>query len=83
MKDKKDQAKNQSINNEEKVLISSALQASSKAMRSSLALGLTVKVIEDDQIVALTPTGKSFIRARVKSQEDLSKLTKGMVLKKK
>ncbi|MDD3437536.1 MAG: hypothetical protein PHC64_10330 [Candidatus Gastranaerophilales bacterium] len=70
--------------NEERLLIESAEIASSKAVRSSIALGLTLKFIEDNSIVEVNSKGKRIVRQTVKNDKiDLSKLKKGIVLERK
>ena len=68
---------------EEKLLVKSALDASSKAVRSSKALGLTIKIIEDNSIVEVSPKGKKVLRKTAVTDVDLSKLKKGMTLNRK
>ncbi len=73
-----------SNDNEEKVLIQSAEVAASKALRSSHALGLTVKIIRDNQIISVHPDktetpGRTIVRRSV----NIPNLKKGSVLKKK
>lgn len=76
--------KHLSSKDEEELLIKSAKIASSKAVRSSLALGLTVKFIEDDLIVEVNPKGKRILRRKTTTNKvDLSKLKKGIILERK
>jgi hypothetical protein len=73
-----------SLNNEEKLLIKSAKIASSKAIRSSKALGLTIKFIEKNSIIEITSNGKNILRTKkVNPSIDLSKLKKGSILVRK
>ncbi len=72
--------KNISSQTEEKWLLKSARIASSKAIRSSIALGLTVKFIEDNSIVEVNPKGRIILRKKTSNKIDLSKLKKGMIL---
>lgn len=69
---------------EDSVLIKSAIIASSKAMRSSVALGLTIKIIKDNKIMEIKP-GKStrVIRTIDKTEMDTSAVKKGMVFVRK
>ena len=72
------------IDKEEELLLMSAEIASSKAIRSSLALGLTIKFIEDNSIVEVSSKGRNVVRRKKASSSlDLSKLKKGIILKKK
>jgi subtilisin-like proprotein convertase family protein len=90
MKNKKWQVKNSNnrkknvISTEDKVLLASAKIAASKAVRSSLALGITIKVIRDNEIIAISPdkTIKK-LRKLSKSAIDISSLKKGMILERK
>ena len=68
---------------EEKLLVKSAKVASSKEVRSSKALGLTIKFIEDNRIVEVSPKGKKVLRKTAVTDVDLSKLKKGMTLDRK
>jgi hypothetical protein len=69
---------------EESVLLDSAKIASSKAVRSSMALGLTIKVIRDHEIIAVNPDRSiKVIRKISKPSIDISALKKGMILEKK
>lgn len=84
MKGNKDVQKNKtSYDREEKLLVKSAHEASSKAVRSSKALGLTIKFIEDNSIVEVSPKGKKVLRKTTSAEVDLSKLKKGMTLNRK
>ncbi len=70
--------------NEEAILMQSALKASSKAFRSSKALGLTVQVIKNGDIISITPDDKrTVLRSIAKSKNTLPGLKKGMILNKK
>jgi hypothetical protein len=73
-----------SDDSEEEILIKSAKIASSKAMRSSHALGLTVKIIRDNQIISVHPDKTETPgRAIARRSANLPGLKKGAVLKKK
>lgn len=73
-----------SVKSEERVLVKSAKVASSKAVRSSFALGLTVKFIKDSAIVEVNPEGRNVLRRKeINNKVDLSKLKKGMILERK
>ncbi|MFG4001403.1 hypothetical protein DMB65_12220 [Flavobacterium cheongpyeongense] len=69
---------------EDSALLDSAKIASSKAVRSSMALGITIKVIRDHEIIAVNPD-RSFkvVRKIAKPSIDLSSLRKGMILERK
>ena len=70
--------------NEDKILLSSAKIASSKALRSSIALGITIKVIRRNQILAIDPDKSvRLVRKISKTSIDISKLKKGMILERK
>lgn len=74
---------NESIQ-EEYALIKSASIASSKAIRSSTALGLTIKVIEDNKIISINPDNtRNVIRTIAKAKIDTSRISKGMVFVRK
>ena len=47
--------RNNILSSEDSILLASAKIASSKAVRSSTALGITIKVIKDHEIVAINP----------------------------
>lgn len=69
---------------EDSVLLDSAKIASSKAVRSSIALGLTIKVIRDHQIIAINPDKSiKVLRNISKPTIDMSSLRKGMILERK
>ncbi|WP_447643042.1 MULTISPECIES: hypothetical protein [Chitinophagaceae] len=69
---------------EEKILLESAKIASSKAIRTSTALGLTIKIIEDGKIIEVYPDKKRKVVGYIaKPNIDLSFLQKGMTLKRK
>ena len=69
---------------EDSVLLDSAKIASSKAIRSSIALGLTIKVIRDHEIIAVNPDRSvRVVRKISKPSIDVSALRKGMVLERK
>lgn len=68
---------------EDGLLLKAAKQASSKAIRSSFALGLTVKHIENQIIVETGPKGSRVIRKIKSVNHDTSTLKKGMVLVRK
>lgn len=69
---------------EDSLLLDSAKIASSKAVRSSMALGLTIKVIRDHEIIAVNPDKSiKVIRKISKPSIDVSALRKGMVLERK
>lgn len=69
---------------EDNVLLDSARIASSKAIRSSIALGITIKVIRDHEIVAVNPDRSiKVLRKIAKPSIDVSSLRKGMILERK
>lgn len=69
---------------EDGVLLASAKVASSKAVRSSVALGITIKVIRDNEIIAISPDKSTkVIRKISKTTIDTSTLRKGMILERK
>ena len=69
---------------EDGLLLSSARIASSKAIRSSIALGITIKVIRCNEIITISPN-KSVkeVRKISKPTIDISALRKGMKLDRK
>jgi hypothetical protein len=69
---------------EDAILLDSAKIASSKAVRSSIALGLTIKVIRDHQIIAINPDRSTKVLRNIsKPTIDISSLRKGMILERK
>ncbi|MFB9076146.1 hypothetical protein ACFFWB_01785 [Flavobacterium procerum] len=69
---------------EDNALLDSAKIASSKAVRSSMALGITIKVIRDHEIIAVNPDRSiKVIRKIAKTSIDVSSLRKGMILERK
>ena len=70
--------------NEDGILLASARIASSKAVRSSIALGITFKVIRDNEIIAIHPDRSIKVLRKIpKPTIDLSSLRKGMTLERK
>lgn len=73
-----------SLRREERILAESAKTAGWNAARSSRALGLTVKIIKGNEIIAVQPDkSERVVRGIRKSSVDISKLKKGSVLRKK
>ncbi|WP_281336109.1 hypothetical protein [Flavobacterium eburneipallidum] len=69
---------------EDAILLDSAKIASSKAVRSSIALGLTIKVIRNHQIIAINPDRSTKVLRNIsKPTIDISSLRKGMILERK
>lgn len=69
---------------EENILIDSAKSAASKAIRSSKALGLSFKIIKFNKIISINADQTEKVEREIsKSSVDISKLRKGMVLKRK
>jgi hypothetical protein len=69
---------------EENILIDSAKSASSKAIRSSKALGLSFKIIMGNKIISVNADQSEKVEREIsKSSVDISKLKKGMSLKRK
>lgn len=69
---------------EEGLLLASAKVASSKAVRSSRALGITIKIIRNQELIEVWPDkSEKVLRKISKPNVDLSKLKKGMVLERK
>ena len=67
---------------ENRKLIEIAKVASSKAIRSSVALGLTYIIIKDRQMIAISPDNtERVIESLPEPDVDLSGLKKGMILK--
>jgi hypothetical protein len=70
-----------SEDNEDKILLMSAKEASSKAIRSSKALGLTIKIIKEFKIISVNADKSETVEREIaKSPVDLSKLKKGIIL---
>ncbi len=73
-----------SSSREDSVLLDAARIASSKAVRSSMALGLTIKIIRDYEIIAIKPDKSIRVLRKIsKSSIDLSSLRKGIILERK
>lgn len=73
-----------SILNEDGVLLESAKLAGLKAIRSSRALGITIKVIQNHEIISISPDkSRKVLRKISKPNIDTSLLKKGMVLERK
>ena len=69
---------------EDNILIDSAKSAASKAIRSSKALGLSFKVIMGNKIISVNADQSEKVEREIsKSSVDISKLKKGMSLKRK
>lgn len=69
---------------EESILARSAKAAGWNAARSSRALGLTVKIIKDNEIISVHPDKTEKVeRAIQRSSVDVSKLRKGSILHKR
>jgi hypothetical protein len=69
---------------EEDILMEAAKIASSKAIRSSMALGLKIKVIRDREIIEINPDRSETVIGKIPNLSiDLSSLKKGMILQKK
>lgn len=65
-------------------LIESAKIASSKAIRASSAMGITIKIIKANSIIAINPDkSEKVIRTISRSKIDTSSLKKGIVLQRK
>jgi hypothetical protein len=72
------------ITEEDGILLSSAKIASSKAVRSSRALGITRMVVRNNEIIAISPDNSiRVIRKISKSKIDISSLKKGSILERK
>lgn len=69
---------------EDGVLLASARIASSKAVRSSIALGITIKVIKGYEIIAINPDRSVHVLRKISRPTiDTSSLRKGMILERK
>jgi len=69
---------------EDNILIDSAKFAASKAIRSSKALGLSFKIIKGNKIISVNADQIEKVEREIsKSPVDISKLKKGMSLKRK
>jgi len=69
---------------EDNILLGSAKTASSKAIRSSKALGLSFKIIKGDKIISVHADKSEKVEREIsKSSIDVSKLKKGMYLERK
>ncbi len=84
MKNKIEKRKKIVRDKEEKILVKSATIASSKAIRTSAAMGLTRKIIKNNQIISIKPDKSTQVLRTISIvKTDLSKLKKGMVLDRK
>ena len=76
--------RNNILSSEDSILLASAKIASSKAVRSSTALGITIKVIKDHEIVAINPDKSIKILRKIpKPTIYITSLKKGMILERK
>jgi hypothetical protein len=70
--------------NEDGLLLLSAKIASSKAVRSSMALGITIKVIRSNEIISISPDKSVKVLRKISRPTiDISALRKGMILERK
>ena len=84
VKNKGNRTKTISPSEEESLLLESAKIASSKAVRTCRALGLTIKVIRDNHIIAIRSDKSTKVLKEIsKSKIDTSSLKKGMTLERK
>jgi hypothetical protein len=75
---------NSNLSSEDSELLASAKLASSKAVRSSMALGITIKVIRGNEIIAINPDQSIKVLRKIsKSTIDISSLKKGIILERK
>jgi hypothetical protein len=73
-----------SLVNEDDALIYSAKKASSQAIRSSRALGLSIKVIRDNKIISVSADDVEKVERTIsKASINRSGLRKGMILDRK
>jgi inorganic pyrophosphatase/exopolyphosphatase len=80
----KDTRKEPILSSEDAALLASAKIASSKAVRSSMALGITIKIIRGREIIAINPDKSiKVLRKILKSTIDISSLKKEMILERK
>ncbi len=76
--------KNNTIPLDEGLLLESAKIASSKAVRSSVALGITMKIIKNHSIIEINPgESRRILRKIPKPTVDISSVKKGMILERK
>ena len=69
---------------EDRLILKSARIASSKAVRSSTALGLTIKVIKNNKLIEIYPDQtEKVLRTISKSKLNTSSFKKGMILERK
>lgn len=69
---------------EDNILVDSAKSTASKAIRSSKALGLSFKIIKGNKIISVNADQSEKVEREIsKSPVDISKLKKGMSLKRK
>lgn len=69
--------------NEDTILIASAKEASSKAIRTSIAMGLSIKVIRDNNIIEISPDKSERVIRGISNRVNTPNLFKGAVLEKK
>ena len=80
----RDSRRNTFLSSEDGLLLASAKIASSKAVRSSIALGITIKVIRGHEIIAINPDNSIKVLRKIsKPTLDISSLRKGMILERK
>lgn len=68
---------------EEEILLHSAQEASSKAMRTSMAMGLSVKVIRDNKIIEISPDRTERFVRKLAVRHKAPSIVRGTVLKRK
>jgi hypothetical protein len=75
---------NLGVSKEDQLIIEAAKTASSKALRSSKALGLTIQVIKDRKVLEIHPDSSTReLREISKQNIDVSSIKKGVILHRK
>lgn len=70
--------------NEDSILVQSAISASTNAVRISKALGLSISIIKNNQVITIKPDNSTeVIKILPKIELDTKRLKKGMILNRK
>lgn len=70
--------------NEDSILVQSAISASTNAVRISKALGLSISVIKNNQVITIKPDNSiEVVKTLPKIELDTKRLKKGMILTRK
>ena len=70
--------------NEDSILVQSAISASTNAVRISKALGLSISIIKNNQVITIKPDNSiEVVKILPKIELDTKRLKKGMILNRK